>query len=174
MQNELYIKTDNLVGRCLKGESKAQFEFYNLYCKNMYNTSFRILLNSTEAEDVVHESFFSAFDKLHTFSGQVTIGAWLKRIVINKSLDVLKRRKVDFTDIGVLRNVASENMDEDVDELQLKVEKVKDCIKKLPENHRLIITLNLIEGYDHEEIADILKITESTSRSQLSRAKKNY
>ena len=82
---------NQLIERCKKGDSKAQFAIYKLYYKAMYNTAFRILNNSFEAEDVMQESFLSAFTKLDSFSKQATFGAWLKKIVINNSITALKK-----------------------------------------------------------------------------------
>ncbi|TAH56263.1 MAG: sigma-70 family RNA polymerase sigma factor, partial [Methanosarcina mazei] len=89
----------DLLDRCKDGDRKAQFQIYKLYYKAMYNTSLRIVNNSMEAEDIMQESFLAAFEKIDMYSGTVSFGAWLKRIVINRSLDALSRRKVIFEDI---------------------------------------------------------------------------
>ena len=80
------VNTETLVQLCLEGKQSAQLEIYNRYYKAMYNTALRIVKHTAEAEDVMQESFLSAFTKLHTFKGDVTFGAWLKRIVINNSI----------------------------------------------------------------------------------------
>lgn len=163
----------NLIDGCKAGDQKAQFQIYKLYYKAMYNTSLRIVGNTMEAEDIMQESFLSAFEKIETYSGTVSFGAWLKKIVINRSLDALNRQKAIFEDIEThreLRTVADDDHD-NLDEIDVKVEAVRSAINKLPDGYRIILSLYLLEGYDHDEIGDILSISSSTSRSQLSRAK---
>jgi RNA polymerase sigma-70 factor (ECF subfamily) len=163
----------DLVDGCRTGDQKSQFKIYKLYYKAMYNTSLRIVNDTMEAEDIMQESFLSAFEKIDSYSGTVSFGAWLKRIVINRSLDALSRRKAIFEDIERHVGIRDESTEEIVmkEELEVKVEEVKDAIKKLPDGYRIILSLYLLEGYDHDEIAEILDISSSTSRSQLSRAK---
>ena len=163
----------DLLDGCKTGDQKAQFQIYKLYYKAMYNTSLRIVNNSMEAEDIMQESFLSAFEKIDTYSGTVSFGAWLKRIVINRSLDTLGKKKAVFEDIeshfGIMDNSPEESFRNE--EIDAKVEEVKEAIEQLPDGYRVILSLYLLEGYDHDEIAEILKISSSTSRSQLSRAK---
>ena len=163
----------DLLDGCKTGDQKAQFQIYKLYYKAMYNTSLRIVNNSMEAEDIMQESFLSAFEKIDTYSGTVSFGAWLKRIVINRSLDALGKKKAVFEDIeshfGIMDNSPEDAVRNE--EVDVKVEEIKEAIEKLPDGYRIILSLYLLEGYDHDEIAEILKISSSTSRSQLSRAK---
>lgn len=163
----------DLLDRCKVGDQKAQFQIYKLYYKAMYNTSLRIVNDTMEAEDIMQESFLSAFEKIDTYSGTVSFGAWLKKIVINRSLDALNKRKAIFEDIEAhtgLSDTTTEDrqIDEEVD---MKVEVIKEAINRLPDGYRIILSLYLLEGYDHDEISEILSISSSTSRSQLSRAK---
>ena len=163
----------DLLDGCKTGDQKAQFQIYKLYYKAMYNTSLRIVNNNMEAEDIMQESFLSAFEKIDTYSGTVSFGAWLKRIVINRSLDALGKKKAVFEDIeshfGIMDNSPEDAVRNE--EVDIKVEEIKEAIEKLPDGYRIILSLYLLEGYDHDEIAEILKISSSTSRSQLSRAK---
>jgi len=180
----LYIKMANveaafknihqdLIDGCKTGDQKAQFQIYKLYYKAMYNTSLRIVTDSMEAEDIMQESFLSAFEKIDTYSGTVSFGAWLKKIVVNRSLDALSRRKAIFEDIDSLVGLKDDSGDEAArnEELDVRIEEVKESIERLPDGYRIILSLYLLEGYDHDEIAEILSINSSTSRSQLSRAK---
>jgi len=134
-----------------------------------------MLNNPVEAEDVMQESFLAAFLKMHTYRGEMSFGSWLKKIVVNKSIDVLRSRKVRFDEINE-KIVDPVEPDEDswnaAGEEQHKIELIREAVKALPEGFRVVLTLALFEGYDHEEIAMILNISESTSRSQLARAKK--
>ena len=163
----------DLLDACKEGDQKAQFQIYKLYYKAMYNTSLRIVSDTMEAEDIMQEAFLSAFEKIDTYSGTVSFGAWLKKIVINRSLDMLGKRKAVFEDIEAHVGIRDTSAEESArnEEIDIKVEEVKEAIDNLPDGYRVILSLYLLEGYDHDEIADILKISSSTSRSQLSRAK---
>ena len=163
----------DLLDGCKEGDQKAQFQIYKLYYKAMYNTSLRIVNDTMEAEDVMQESFLAAFEKIETYSGTVSFGAWLKKIVINRSLDALGKKKAVFEDIESHVGIRDDSREDLVrnEEVDVRVEEVKEAIEKLPDGYRVILSLYLLEGYDHDEIAEILKISSSTSRSQLSRAK---
>jgi len=159
----------------MNGDRLAQKEIYRLYYKAMYATSLRILNDQAEAEDAMQESFLAAFLKLKTYRGEMNFGAWLKRIVINKSIDQLRTRKLRFEEFSDNTDITEDVKNNDLfepDESMLKVQKIKEAIKLLPEGFRVVLSLALFEGYDHEEIAMILNISESTSRSQLTRAKR--
>jgi RNA polymerase sigma factor (sigma-70 family) len=184
IRTSLYIKMEkveaafrnlhqDLLDACKIGDQKAQFQIYKLYYKAMYNTSVRIVNDTMEAEDIMQESFLSAFEKIDTYSGTVSFGAWLKKIVINRSLDALGKKKAVFEDIESHVGIRDESTEDQIryEEMDVKVEEVKEAIEKLPDGYRVILSLYLLEGYDHDEIADILSISSSTSRSQLSRAK---
>jgi len=164
-----------LIERCRTGDRLAQREIYRLYYKAMYNTCYRMISNQVESEDIMQESFLAAFLKINSYKGEMSFGSWLKKIVINKSIDVLRARKVRFEELNE-KSVVYEAEDEPdlsfAENDTLKVAQIREAIKKLPEGFRIVLTLSLFEGFDHEEIATILKISESTSRSQLARAKK--
>jgi RNA polymerase sigma factor (sigma-70 family) len=151
----------DLIDGCKTGDQKAQFQIYKLYYKAMYNTSLRIVNDTMEAEDIMQESFLSAFEKIDVYSGTVSFGAWLKKIVINRSLDSLNRKKAIFEDIEAHVGIR-DNSNEDQaqkEEIDVRVEEVKQAIEKLPDGYRIILSLYLLEGYDHDEIAEILSIT---------------
>jgi len=159
------------IDRCRIGDQKAQFEIYRLYYKSMYNTSLRIVRDPQEAEDIMQESFLSAFRKINMYEGQVSFGAWLKRIVINNSLDALKKRKFLIEDLNdnIIEHVVEEEPEEDL--TAIRIDEIRQAINQLPDGYRIVLSLHLLEGYDHEEIAEILNISSSTSRSQFTRAK---
>lgn len=137
----------------------------------MYNTAYRILKDEFEAEDMMQEAFLTAFTKLDSFKGEVAFGAWLKRIVINKSLTQLKRNnKYNEVKMEVIPNYNIE--EETLDYSALKATKVLDAVNNLKDNYRMVLTLNLIEGYDYEEISEILGYTNENVRTTISRAKK--
>ncbi len=152
----------------MDGDKKAHFEIYRLYYKSMYSSSLRIVGVPEEAEDIMQESFLTAFGKLKTYSGDVSFGAWLKKIVINRSLDALRKRKVLFEELHAELPVVTEPEPEV--EL-ITVEEIKSAINSLSDGYRTILSLILLEGYDHEEVSEILGIKNVTSRTQFSRAR---
>lgn len=146
-------------------------QLYKGYYKAMYNVAFRILRDEFEAEDMMQEAFLTAFTKLDTFKAEVTFGAWLKRIVINKSLTQLKKNnRYEEVKLDVIPNY--EIVEEKIDYSSLKVSSVVDKINSLKQNYQIILTLNLIEGYDYEEISEIMGYTNENVRTTISRAKK--
>lgn len=161
-----------IIERCRQKDRGAQYELYELYHKAMYNTALRICGEIEDAEDVLQESFVAAFERLDQYRGDATFGAWLKRIVINKSLNAVKKKtNVEETDITDYPEDSFYEWEE-VPDRELSVEKVKMAIAQLPIGFRTVMNLYLFEGYDHKEIAQILGITESTSKSQFNRAKR--
>ena len=162
----------DLVEACKRGDQKAQFELYRLYNAAMYNTCLRIVGDSDDAEDVMQEAFLKAFEKLDTYRGAVSFGAWLKRIVINKALDFLriKKEQLSLEDAGEVGEIVDEPVD--TVEVEYRAEAIKKAIYDLPEGYRIVLSLILLEGYDHEEVSSILNISNATSRTQYHRAKK--
>jgi RNA polymerase sigma-70 factor (ECF subfamily) len=164
----------DLIDLCKTGDQRAQFRIYKLYYKAMYNTSLRIVNNPVEAEDIMQESFLSAFENINTYSGTASFGAWLKKIVINRSLDFLKRdKRMVLEDIDSLTGLGDDS-GYDLsyeEETIIKANKVKEAIEHLPDGCRIVMSLHLLDGYDHEEISEILSISPVTSRSQFSRAR---
>ena len=160
-----------IIDACKAGDRSAQFRIYKLYSKAMYNTSLRIVNDTMEAEDVMQEAFLTAFQRIDSYTGQGSFGSWLKRIVTNKSLDAIRKRKaqVSIEDEKLdFPEIAEENKEE---EIQLQVVEVKAAIAELPEEYRLIVNLFLIEEYSHEEISEMLGISNNLSRTRLVRAK---
>jgi RNA polymerase sigma factor (sigma-70 family) len=166
MEDQLLI---HIIERCKKGDRKAQTELYSRYYRGMYNVSLRILNHTAEAEDAMQEAFIAAFKQLETFRGEVNFAGWLKKIVINRSIDQLRKRKNFTNDLSSLAHQIDEpqvQYDEEV-----TPEMVKKAINSLADNYRIVLSLFLLEGYDHEEIAEILKISNGSSRIIYHRAK---
>jgi len=163
---------DELIERCLRGDTLGYKELYLRYSKAMYNTCLRLLNNTAEAEDVLQESFIEAFKNLERFEYRTSFGGWLKQICINRAINQLKKRKIDLVDIEQVSGYdhAGEAPVDEI-EISLQVEAVKKAIMKLPDGYRTVLNLYLLEGYDHEEIAEILQVAESTTRTQYMRAK---
>tara|TARA_R100000935_G_C2794408_1_gene147496 strand:- start:219 stop:782 length:564 start_codon:yes stop_codon:yes gene_type:complete len=168
--------TEDLIVHCQKQEHRAQLEVYKKYYKSMYNTALRIVKDSAEAEDIMQEGFIKAFSKINTFEGKSTFGAWIKKIIVNLSINAYNKRtkyvQVSYND---------EFKNEIVDEIEMVITKEEDngckirhILKKfesLKENYRVILTLHLIEGYDNDEICEILELSPANCRTTISRAK---
>lgn len=162
---------DELVAKCKQGDKYSYEMLYRQYAKAMYNTSLRIVNNPSDAEDVLQESFAAAF-RLDNFDYSSTFGAWLKRIVINKSVDVLRKRRVIA--IGIEESTAYDiPEDHEIDEtnIELKVEEIRKAVSLLPNGYRTVLSLYLFEGYDYDEISEIMQISGSTVRTQYHRAR---
>jgi RNA polymerase sigma factor (sigma-70 family) len=163
---------DELIERCKQGEASGYKELYHRYAKAMFNTCLRIINDIAEAEDVLQESFAEAFRHLDKFEYRTSFGGWLKQICINRSINQLKKRKIKWEDIdGTAVHNAIEETGIDENEIVFKVETVKKAIQALPDGYRTVLSLYLLEGYDHEEIGEILNVAESTTRTQYMRAK---
>lgn len=161
-----------LIEQCARGDRRAQYRVYQLYAKSMLHVCMRILQNVQEAEDVLQEAFFDAFTKMDSFRFESSFGAWLKQIVVRKAINQLRQRKVDFLSMDALQD-AIQVPDEDPDlPDHVTVEKISAAMAQLSEGYRTVLSLYLFEGYDHEEIGQILSINEVTSRTQFLRAKK--
>jgi RNA polymerase sigma factor (sigma-70 family) len=156
-----------LIEECKKGNRKAQFRLYNQYCKAMYNLAYRILNCREDAEDILQETFIDCFRNIDSFRFESTFGAWLKRILVNKCINQIRKKKIDLMLVDNLPVVSYE----EETEVTYDTEKIFKGIEMLPDGYRIILTLYLLEGYDHSEISQILGISESTSKSQYSRAK---
>ena len=166
----------HLIEECIRNNKRAQLLLYKHYAKSMYNTCLRMVKNTATAEDIIQEAFLSAYRSIKSFRQEVPFSAWLRRIVINKSLDHLRKKKnsnleyydtlEDFSDIS---HTGSDNGSDSMREKL--VQHIKDEMMLLPDGYRVIFSLFYFEGYDHDEIGQIMNISSSSSRSQLTRAK---
>lgn len=162
----------HIVEKCKKNDRQAQMQLYNQYCNGMLIVAIRFVKDTMEAEDIVQESFIKAFSKLDQYKAEVSFGAWLKRIVINRCIDVLKSKRQRLLELEDYHlNVIDDNDNEWTVEDGISLETIKLEIEELPEKYKYVVMLYLMEGYDHKEISEILNISEVASRSQLSRGK---
>ncbi len=167
---------EDLILLCRQKNQKAQFEVYNRYYKAMYNTALRIVKDAHYAEDVMQEGFLKAFTKIDDYRQEVAFGAWLKRIVVNHSIDFCKKANAFKTDDfeKVMYKVDDGTADEpETDFNHLKAAQVLRCIDNLKDSYRMILTLFYVEGYDQEEITEILNISYANCRTTISRAKES-
>lgn len=162
-----------LIERCLENDSKAQYQLYRQYADAMYNVCMRMVKNEDEAKDLLQEAFVEAFTKLHTFRFEASFGSWLKRIVINKCINLLQKKRlltISLEDSKSAKRISEEYQDDSYTQYEVKL--VQKAITQLPEGCRVVLNLYLFEGYDHAEIGEILNVTESTSKAQYSKARK--
>tara|TARA_R110002050_G_scaffold233063_2_gene368756 strand:- start:24366 stop:24908 length:543 start_codon:yes stop_codon:yes gene_type:complete len=171
LETNILYTHKNLVENSKLGDRNAQYKLYELYVDAMYNVSMRMMRIKEDAEDVVQDSFIEAFNNLSSFRYESTFGSWLKRIVVNKSINYLKKKKIPIVSIeNEAYHIKSDDIEEEASAMDIK--KVIAGIRLLPAGYQQIINLYLVEGYDHGEISEILDITVSTSKSQYHRAKK--
>jgi RNA polymerase sigma-70 factor (ECF subfamily) len=162
-------KLAHIIEGCKKGDRSAQTQLYERYYKGMYSVSLRILNHSAEAEDAMQEAFITAFRQLNSFRGEASFGYWLKHIVVNHAINILRKRKIQYNDLSNLSEASSDEITEHYE--HITAEMIKKGIAKLKDNYRVILTLSLLEGYDHDEIASILKISRGSTRVLYHRAK---
>ena len=170
------LNIEQLVELCKSNNQSAQLEVYNRYYKAMYNASLRIVKNSFEAEDIMQDSFLLAFTKLDSLKDAKIFGSWLKRIVINNSIYHYKKNsKYNNVPLDTIIYKIEDSVEginsEDI--TSLKANQVLKTMKTLKDNYQLCLTLHLIEGFDYEEISEILKISQVNCRTMISRAKES-
>lgn len=170
MSTDFHPEEQRLIAQAIQGRAEAQRDLYLRYVDAMYHTVIRMAPNATDAEDILQDAFIKVFQKLEQFKGESTLGAWIKRIVINTTLNFLRGRKR----IGYLHPEMADALPQPVETetTDIDLRRVHTAIKTLPEGCRLVLNLYLLEGYQHQEIAEILGISESTSKSQYQRARK--
>ena len=161
----------SIIDACKNNDAKAQMQLYDLYCEAMLTIAVRYVKDTFSAEDVMQEAFIKAFKNINSYKEEVAFGAWLKRIVINQSIDWLKKKKIALVSINEETNII---VDEENWEVAPTIshQEIINCIQQLKDKYRVVLTLFLLEGYDHREISQILGISEVTSRTHLLRGKK--
>lgn len=165
------LKTDTVssfITAAQNGDNSAFRKLYDLYVNAMYNISYRIVNNKDEAEDVLQESFLKAFQSIRKFDNGNSFGGWLKKVVINSSIDQVRKRRISFVPIDDVTH----NLEIEEENMRFDAETLRACIQELPDNYRVVLTLFLFEDQSHKEIATLLNISEGTSKSHFHRAKK--
>lgn len=162
-------QNEDLIKACKNGNQLAQMQLYDLYAQSMFNVAFRYLKNVEDAKDAMQEGFLKAFIKIDSYAPNASFGSWLKRIIINQCIDNIKKKQLQFDDTDLEKiKIIDDNW---VFEYNLSKDDILKAIEKLKETQKLIVKLYLIEGYDHDEISEILKIPPETSRTNLHRGK---
>jgi RNA polymerase sigma-70 factor (ECF subfamily) len=171
------IDIEQIVAECKKGNRQAQKRLYEEFAPQLFAVCLRYCKNRMEAEDLLHEGFIKIFEKIGQFRGEGTINAWLRRVMVNTVLDELRsKQKVLYIDdtSKIAINIADEEEEiENENELyEIDINQVFDCVNQMPQQYKLVFNLYVVEKYSHEKIAAELGITTSTSKSNLSRARK--
>ena len=162
---------NNLIKATLEGSQKAQMQLYDTYCQAMFNIACRYLKNHEDAKDAMQEGFLKAFVNIKSYKDTSTFGAWLKRIIINQCIDVLKKRQFITQSLEIENSQVVDDNDDWQFDSAITKQDITNAIDRLSEKYKTVISLYLLEGYDHEELSQILGIPVKTSRTQLRRAK---
>src|SRR3954470_1712619 len=168
--NTTITLTDNqLIENCIKGDRKSQKALYDLYSAKMYSICLRYSKNQMDAEDILQEGFVKLYNNLHKFRGEGSFDGWVRRIFVNSAIEHIRRKNLNTTVGEGLENSVADKQQSALDNLYEK--DIIKTSKTLSEGYRTVFNLYAIEGYSHKEIAAQLGITESTSKSQFSRAR---
>ncbi len=167
------METNNthLIDRCCRKDSKAQMELYGRYAKRLYMTCFRIIGSTVDAEEAMQDAFLKIFMRIDQYDRTKNFEVWMQRIAVNTAIDYVRKQTPLTEELFENKIELEEETVEDEEDLSLSVEKIKNGIQQLAPGYRLILSLYLFEGYDMEEIAQILKVRPSTVRSQYMRGK---
>jgi RNA polymerase sigma-70 factor (ECF subfamily) len=160
---------EELIQGCIKQDRRSQELLYNTYSKKMYQVCLSYTKNRDEAKDVLQDGFIKVFKSINTFKGEVDLERWIRRIIVNTSIDYYRKnlKELKSIDISEISNLPSEyNMLE-----SMGANDLLGLVRKLPDGARIIFNLYAVEGYTHKEIAEMINISEGTSKSQFSRGK---
>ncbi len=163
-----------IVEQCRRNNSKAQMQLYRMFSQSMFNTSLRIVGNKNLAEDVMQEAFLAAFEKIKDCKTPEHFGSWLKRIVVNRSIDEIRKKRISLIPLEETLPLADDGQEYKPEE-EMEQEKLLEYIRKaitlLPDGYRIVLTLKLLEDYDYSTIAKEMDLAESTVRSQFVRGR---
>jgi RNA polymerase sigma factor (sigma-70 family) len=161
---------ENFIERCLNNDSRAQEELYQRFAPKMYGICLRYTKNQMEAEDILQEGFIRVFRHLKDYRNEGSLEGWIRRTIVNTAINFYKKRIKFQQDVSLDQTEPISNEEENALD-KLSAMELLACIKELPDGYRMVFNLNVIEGYTHKEIGDMLNISENTSKSQLSRAR---
>ena len=161
---------EDLINRCLNNEARAQEDFYKRFAPKMYGVCMRFAKNQMEADDILQEGFIKVFTNLRSFRGEGSLEGWVRKTIVNTAINLYKKnlkhqKDTDIEQAEVVQNFEQSSLD------KISVQELMDIIRDLPTGYRVVFNLNVIEGYSHKEISQLLEISENTSKSQLSRAR---
>jgi RNA polymerase sigma factor (sigma-70 family) len=171
MGNHIYLMTEQaILSGCLKNDPVAQRELYNRYSPKMLSVCYRFAQSREDAEDMLQEGFIKVFTQIHTFQNKGAFEGWIRRIIVHTCINFLKKYKKFNESIDLVYANYLQVKEETVPSI-MQAKQVVECIRLLPVGYKTVLNLYAIEGYNHKEIAEMLDIEESTSRSQYTRAK---
>jgi RNA polymerase sigma factor (sigma-70 family) len=161
---------EDLINRCLSNEARAQEDFYKRFAPKMYGVCMRFAKNQMEADDILQEGFIKVFTNLKSFRNEGSLEGWVRKTIVNTAINLYKKnlkhqKDTDIEQAEVVQNFEQSSLD------KISVQELMDIIRDLPTGYRVVFNLNVIEGYSHKEISQLLEISENTSKSQLSRAR---
>lgn len=159
-----------LIEKCLARDPKAQEALYKRFASRMYSVCLRFARTTLEADDLLQEGFIRVFTFLKDYRGQGSLEGWVRRTFVNTAINYYNQRAKDYAEVGYDKAESEQLLTEDAID-QMSVDELLKLIQDLPEGYRLVFNLFVLEGYSHQEISTMLGITESTSKSQLSRAR---
>ncbi|WP_139957132.1 RNA polymerase sigma factor [Flavicella sediminum] len=161
------MNTQKLIEDCQKNKPKAQAMVYELFASKLFAVSFKYSRNRQEAEDNLHDGFMTIFNKIDQFKGTGSFEGWMKRIIINTALLTYRKDKV----FHLVNDEIPEEVSVEIEEENISIDDLLNLIQELPNRYRLVFNLYVLDGYSHKEIAEMLAISEGTSKSNLSRAR---
>jgi RNA polymerase sigma factor (sigma-70 family) len=161
---------DVLLQGCLHKDAVAQQEFYSRYSPKMLSVCYRFAKNREDAEDMLQEGFIRIFSQIHQFQHKGALEGWIRKIIVHTCINMLKKNK-KFNENVDIQHAQHLFVREEAVPAIIQAKQVIECIRMLPVGYRTVLNLFAIEGYNHKEIAEMLDIEESTSRSQYTRAK---
>jgi RNA polymerase sigma factor (sigma-70 family) len=161
---------EGLLNGCLQNDPIAQKELYQKYSTKMLSVCYRFAHNREDAEDMLQEGFVKVFSQIHTFRAQGAFEGWVRRIMVHTCINHLKRNKKFNESVDLIHASGLQTREDAVPSI-VQAKQVVECIRMLPIGYRTVLNLYALEGYSHKEIATVLDIEESTSRSQYTRAR---
>jgi RNA polymerase sigma-70 factor (ECF subfamily) len=159
-----------IIRGCLKNESSAQRELYNTYSPKMLSVCYRYAINREDAEDMLQEGFVRVFSQLHSFEKRGSLEGWVRKVIVHTCINILKKNKKFNESVDLIYANKIQVREESIPAI-VQAKQIVECIRLLPMGYRTVLNLFAIEGYSHKEVALLLDIEESTSRSQFTRAK---
>lgn len=162
---------EELIRGCIRGEATCQKELFNRYASRMLGVCHRYARNAADAEDILQDAFIKIFDKMSQFKFEGSFEGWIRRIMVNTALKKYSLRRYEKEVVGYEVKDRDEDAMEPSTYAHLSQKDILDLINNLPDGYRLIFNLYVIEGFQHEEIAEMLNIQPGTSRSQLVKAR---
>lgn len=168
-KDKIIALQEPLIAACKRNDATAQKKLYDAHVRAMFGTCLRMIGQREDAQDILQEAFIAAFKGIQKFNGQSTFGAWLKRIVINKCINHLNRKKILVFE-ATSEHIAGESQEMN-DDLNISTERIQKAIAELPVGCRTVFVMKALEGFDHQEIAEVTGISVGTSKSQFNRAR---